>query len=231
MIEIKTIPVQMPFRMGSVNCYLLENNANFVLIDTGSSNRRSELEKEIKNAGCKPGQLKLIVITHGDFDHMGNAAYLREEFGAEVAMHPNDAKMAEYGDMFSNRKQQNILIRKIAPILFGFGKGERFRPDILIEDGDDLSEYGIEARILSIPGHSMGSVGVLLESGEMFCGDLFENLKSPSLNSIMDDMDAAKASVERLKGLEIKTIYPGHGQSIPKEQLVENVLDSEREQP
>ena len=223
MTKIKTITIMMPFKMGSVNCYLLENNANYVLIDTGSSNQRSELEKELENAGCKPGQLKLIVITHGDFDHTGNAAYLRDKYGAAVAMHPNDAKMAENGDMFSNRKKQNILIRKIAPILFGFGKGERFRPNILVEDGDDLSEYGMEARILSIPGHSMGSVGVLLESGEMFCGDILENLKSPSFNSIMDDMDAAKASAEWLKGLEIRTIYPGHGKSFSMEQFIENV--------
>jgi hydroxyacylglutathione hydrolase len=229
MTVIKAITVMMPFRMGSVNCYLLENNANYVLIDTGSSNQRSELEKELEKADCKPGQLKLIVITHGDFDHTGNAAYLRDKYSVEIAMHPNDAKMAEYGDMFSNRKQQNILIRKIAPILFGFGKGERFKPDITIEDGADLLEYGVEARILSIPGHSSGSVGVLLESGEMFCGDLLENLKMPSLNSIMDDMDAAKASVERLKGLEIKTIYPGHGQPFSKEQLFEKVLIPEGE--
>ncbi len=223
MIEIKTIPVMMPFKMGSVNCYLLENDANYVLIDTGSSNQRSELEKELENAGCKPGQLKQIVITHGDFDHTGNAAYLRDKYSVEIAMHPGDVKMAEYGDMFSNRKKQNILIRKIAPVLFGFGKSKRFRPDILVEDGDDLSEYGIDARILSIPGHSMGSVGLLLESGEMFCGDLLENLKSPSFNSIMDDMAVAKASVERIKGLEIKTIYPGHGKPFSMEQFIENI--------
>ena len=229
MTEIKTITVMMPFKLGSVNCYLLENNASYILIDTGSSNRRGELEREIENAGCKPGDLKLIVITHGDFDHTGNVAYLCEKFSAKVAMHPNDVKMAEYGEMFSYRKQPNILIRKITPILFGFGKDERFKPDILVGEGDNLSDYGIDAKILSIPGHSMGSIGVLLNNGDLVCGDLLENLESPSLNSIMDDMAAAKASVERIKGLEIKTIYPGHGKPFSKEQLIENVLVSEGE--
>ncbi len=50
-------------------------------------------------------------------------------------MHPADTKMVEDGDMFSNRKKQNILIRKIAPVIFGFGKDKRLRPDILVEDG------------------------------------------------------------------------------------------------
>jgi hydroxyacylglutathione hydrolase len=220
MANIKTIITMMPFKFGSVNCYLVENNANYVLIDSGSSNQRDELVKEIEKAGCKPRNLKLIVITHGDFDHTGNAAYLRNKFDVKIAMHNDDVKMAEHGDMFSNRKKPNILIRKIIPLVFGFGKRKRFKPDILIEEGDDLFEYGISAKIISIPGHSKGSVGILLENGDFFCGDLFENLAGPSLNSIMDDMVAAKASIERLKRLDTKTIYPGHGKPFTMEQYI-----------
>ncbi|HWR70506.1 MAG TPA: MBL fold metallo-hydrolase, partial [Dehalococcoidia bacterium] len=63
----------LPFRIGRVNCYLIETDSGFVLIDTGASNRRKDIEKELESAGCKPGDLKLIILTHGDFDHMGNA--------------------------------------------------------------------------------------------------------------------------------------------------------------
>ena len=76
MSKIKTISLLLPFKFGSVNCYLIENDSKYILIDTGSSKQRTQLEKELKNAGCKPGNLKLIVITHGDFDHTGNASYL-----------------------------------------------------------------------------------------------------------------------------------------------------------
>lgn len=213
MTKIKTISLLLPFKLGSVNCYLIENDSNYVLIDTGSSKQRTELEKELENAGCKPGHLKLIIITHGDFDHIGNAAYLRHKFAAQVAMHQDDSGMAEYGDMFVSRKQPNILIRKIIPILSGFGKEERFKPDILIKEGDDLFGYGLKADVISIPGHSKGSIGILFDNGDLFCGDLFKNKENPSLNSIMDDMAVAKASVERLKRLEIKTVYPGHGKT------------------
>ena len=47
---------------------------------------RSILDK-LAGAGCQPGQLKLIVLTHGDVDHAGNAAYLREKYGAPIASH------------------------------------------------------------------------------------------------------------------------------------------------
>ena len=107
--------------------------------------------------------------------------------------------------------QGNFIIRTLAPILFGFHKSKRFKPDLYIDDGCDLSEYGIDAKIIHIPGHSRGSIGVTTADGDLFCGDLFENGDKPKLNAIMDDRVAAKASIERLLKLDIETIYPGHG--------------------
>ena len=76
-------------------------------------------------------------------------------------MHRDDAGMAERGDMFVNRKRPNLLVRSLIPLFTGFGAAERFTPDLHLADGDDLAQYGLEAAILSLPGHSRGSVGVL----------------------------------------------------------------------
>ncbi len=217
--EIKVISLALPYRLGRVNCYLLETDTGHVLIDTGGSNRRADLQKELESAGCTPGSLNLIVLTHGDFDHTGNAAYLRQTFGAKVAMHPGDAGMVERGDMFWNRRKPNILIRVMTPILFRFGKSKRFVPDLYIEEGHDLSEYGFDAQVVSIPGHSKGSIGILTTTGELFCGDLLENTDKPSLNAIMDDVAAAKKSVEKLRNLGVTTVYPGHGRPFLLEEI------------
>lgn len=218
--KIKTISLLLPYKLGSVNCYLIETDTGYILIDTGCSNKRTDLEKELESAGCKPGNLKLIVLTHGDFDHTGNAAYLCKKFGTKIAMHYDDSGMVERGDMFWNRKKGNILIRMMVPILFKFSKSERFKPDLYIEDGYDLSEYGFGAKVLHIPGHSKGSIGILTASGDLFCGDLLANRDKPVLNSIMDDSDAANASVEKLRSLKISTIYPGHGKPFPMELFI-----------
>lgn len=217
------IEVKLPMKFGSVNCYLIEMNSNFFLIDTGSSNQRKELDQKLKEKGCKSGKLKLIVITHGDFDHTGNAAYLRKAYEAKIAMHSDDVEMAEKGDMFSNRNRPNILVQKIAPLLFGFGRNERFKPDILINGEYDLSPHNIDAKVITAPGHSKGSIGILMGNGDFYCGDLLENLGIPKLNSIMDDPVAAKESVEILKRYEIKTIYPGHGEPFTLKQFKENI--------
>ncbi|MGD8794607.1 MAG: MBL fold metallo-hydrolase [Anaerolineae bacterium] len=210
--NVQTITLAMPLKLGTVNCYLVETGGGFVLIDTGGANRRAELDSALTRAGCRPGDLKLVVLTHGDFDHTGNAAYLRDKFGARIAMHRDDAGMAEQGDMFWNRSSGNAIIRLLAPILFRFSRSNRFRPDLTLEEGDDLSEYGFDARVLSLPGHSRGSLGTLTAGGDFFCGDLLENTKEPAINAIMDDSAACEASLEKLRGFEIDTVYPGHGQ-------------------
>lgn len=216
--KIKTINLSLPFKLGSVNCYLIKADTGFVLIDTGSSNARQELERELENARCFPGDLKLILITHGDFDHIGNAVYLREKYVTKIAMHSADVPIAEHGDMLANRKNINFFSRMIAflvPRLMRFGKSERFTPDILLYDGDHLSEFALDARVISIPGHSSGSIGILTAGGDLLCGDLFENTVNPGLGSIMDDLTSAQASVEKLKGFTIATVYPGHGKPFP----------------
>jgi glyoxylase-like metal-dependent hydrolase (beta-lactamase superfamily II) len=218
MTQINTIQIMMPFKLGSVNCYLIKNDSNYILIDTGSSNQRIALEKELESAGCEPGKLALIILTHGDFDHTGNAVYLREKYKAQIVMHVDDLGMVENGDMFFNRQQPNILIRKIIPVFLGFGKSKRFTPDYFVGEGDDFSAHKFNAKVISLPGHSKGSIGILLSGGELFCGDLFENLKGPSLNSIMDDVDTANSSVEKLKNHKIGTVYPGHGKPFLMEQ-------------
>ncbi len=211
--QIRTISLKLPFRMGSVNCSIVETSNGYVLIDTGASNRRGQVEKELESAGCNPGDLKLIILTHGDFDHTGNAAYLRSKFGARIAMHRDDAGMLERGDMFWNRKSGNFLIRAVASFLFRFGKAERCSPDLYLEDGQDLSEYGFDARVLHIPGHSRGSIAILTAEGALFCGDLLEYKGKPVLNSIIDDRAAAEASFDRLKGLKVRAVYTGHGEA------------------
>ena len=198
MSDVRILSVPILFRWGRVNCYLLKAAGGFILVDTGGKGGRSALDCELAKAGCAPGNLRLVILTHGDFDHIGNAAYLRDKYGARLAMGRDDAGMAERGDMFWNRSSGSALLRSIVPILFGFPKTSRFTPSLYVEHGDVLSEYGLEARVISLPGHSRGSIGVLTVAGDLFCGDLLVNSGEPAVNSIMDDPAACRASLSRL---------------------------------
>lgn len=208
-------------RLSSVNCYLVKNTSGFFLIDTGMAGTRANLEKELEQAGCNPDNLRLIVITHGDSDHSGNGAYLQEKFGTKIAIHPDESKSIESGNFLASRNANltflnKILLGLIKPF-FALRKADRFKADVFLKDGYNLLEWGLDAAVLHIPGHSRGSIGVLTDSGELFCGDLMSNDGQPRLHFV-DELEAAKASVEKLRMRAIKVVYPGHGKSFTMEE-------------
>jgi glyoxylase-like metal-dependent hydrolase (beta-lactamase superfamily II) len=73
--------------MLSVNCYGITTERGFVLVDTGMRKHRTALEERLRSAGLDLTSLRLILITHGDSDHIGSAEYLRKKCGAPIAMH------------------------------------------------------------------------------------------------------------------------------------------------
>ncbi len=190
------------------NCYLLRTEKGYVLIDTGRKSKRKKLEQELIRAGCKQGNLDLIILTHGDFDHTGNCVYFREKYHTKIAMHKYDIGMVEYGDMFWNRQTGNKVIKKIINLTFNI---EQFKPDIELDEQSDLSQYGLNAKIIYLPGHSKGSIGILTSNKNLFCGDLFTNRKKPVSNSLVDNMNDLNGSIEKVKSFDINMVYPGHG--------------------
>ncbi len=78
MHEIQIIPLKVP-------CYLVKTSSGFFLIDTGDSSDCANLEKALGQAGVTPENLKLVLLTHGDFDHTG-ICILQQTYGAKIAM-------------------------------------------------------------------------------------------------------------------------------------------------
>ena len=207
------IRIRLASGMFGVNCYAVVAGQGFVLVDTGMRKQRAALEEKLGVGGVGFAALRLILITHGDSDHIGSAAYLREKSGAPIAMHSADVPMSAKGDMFAGRKRPNPLIRALLWPMLRFPREYRFEPDLLVDEDTDLTEYGLlGARILVLRGHSAGSIGLLLPDGSLLCGDILENRKEPRLGAIMDDAPTARASVERLKTLGVDMVYPGHGE-------------------
>jgi glyoxylase-like metal-dependent hydrolase (beta-lactamase superfamily II) len=209
--------------LGGVNCYLVKAGDGYVLIDAGLPNKRADLERALGGVGCKPGSLKLVVLTHGDYDHAGNCAYLREKYGTRIAMHSADAGRVERGDWrwgFKAKPDRFSMLFRVVSFFIRPGEFDTFKPDVYVEDGQDLSEYGLGAEILHLPGHTRGSIGVLTAEGDLFCGDLLDSVRGrPELQFFIDDLAAANASLEKLQSLTVRTIYPGHGKPFPMEAM------------
>ena len=90
-----------------------------------------------------------------------------------------------------------------------------------------LEELGIEGRIIFTPGHSPGSVSVVLNSGEAFAGCMAQNgfpfTSKPTFPIYAFDIEQLKKSWKKLLQIGVKTIYPGHGDPFPVELITESL--------
>ncbi|MGD8764530.1 MAG: MBL fold metallo-hydrolase [Desulfobacteraceae bacterium] len=215
---IHTIP------LGFDNTYVVKDNGA-IMIDGGDPKKGKAFLKSLEEIGIKPEEIQLIILTHGHWDHIGSAAEIKEMTGAKVVMHKNEKhwlqeslKPMPPGVSTWGKISTKLFSWTIVPFV-------HIRPtevDIVLEDDEfSLEEYGISGKIIYTPGHSSGSVSVLLESGEAFVGDLAMNKfplrLSPGLPIYAEDWPKLLDSWQMLLNQGAKMIYPSHGKAFSAE--------------
>ena len=193
---------------GTDNCYLVADGESAILVDTAS---KANLEQVIRE--CDKYKMKLIFLTHVHFDHAENAAELSKRYNIPVAIHKNDEELFE-----SFEKQPLRSYGLVGRVVLGMSlkvlKNTKVdKPDnlIFVKDGDDLSSYGINAKVIELPGHTTGSIGLDVEEKHLFVGDEFDNWITPGIGHLYYDLNAVKNSAEKIGRLGSRTIYYGHG--------------------
>lgn len=213
------IPLFLPLHLGTVNCYLIHVEGGSCLIDCGGKNQRKNLLKALDRIGVETAGLKLILLTHADFDHSGNAAFLKARYGCQIAIHPAELVRVQARDMTRDRRGIPTLARPFLPLIYRFDNADVFEPDVILADGMELTPWNMAARVITTPGHTSGSVSVLTDDGCLFCGDLLENSRSIQVNKLVDNVRAVRRSIRRILNLPCKRIYPGHGKPFTFSQL------------
>jgi hydroxyacylglutathione hydrolase len=212
-------------KLSFVNAYLVKAGDGFILIDTGLGSQWEKLEQELITAGCLPGKLKLVILTHGDHDHSGNCRKLQEKYQVKIAMNQADLPIIE-NQLTGKRKVKAPLMKIMFWIFIAWRKlrknkdsGNKFQPDIFLRDEQSLQEYGFAASVIFLPGHTKGSTGILTDQGELFSGDTLVNNRKPQTATIIENETELEASIAKLRKLKIKKVYPGHGQPFMMENL------------
>jgi hydroxyacylglutathione hydrolase len=205
--------------LGFVNAYLLEAGEGWVLIDAGVPQQWAQLDAQLAQAGVTPENLRLVVVTHGDFDHIGCCAALKKKYHVKIAMHPADAGMARTGVAAKRRSRR--LLGRLFLWFSGFVRGSfpTFEPDVRLRDGQDLAKYGLAAKVIHTPGHTKGSIAVLTASGALFPGDTVGNQGRPDSALYIENDQELRQSIALLKGLGARVVYPGHGSPFGPEEL------------
>lgn len=193
---------------GNVNCYIVTNKDKAILIDTGRKKYREKILEK-----CKEYHVSLIVLTHGHMDHCQNAAYLANALRIPVAMSEKDMDMIP-----DNRKQpmsaKTFLGKIVLSVsLSSFEKDslDVFEPTIYLKNGDNLNEYGIDAKVVELPGHTNGSIGLEIEGDKLFVGDALMNMFYPTVSMLYVDEQEMLSTAKNISELGERTIYFGHG--------------------
>jgi glyoxylase-like metal-dependent hydrolase (beta-lactamase superfamily II) len=142
-------------------------------------------------------------------DHSGSVAYAKEITGANILCHEYAAPFIRDGiSSHDNAKtQEGRFVNAIVPY-------QAVEPDIVITTEFDLSGYGIEGRVIPTPGHSQGSITVILDNGEVLVGDLVGEQNGHMNLLTFEDKDVLIQSLETIASYDVRRIYVSHGESI-----------------
>lgn len=228
--DIRVVPI-WPGSM--INAFLICTPTGCILVDTGLPGTENAIASVLESAGLTWTDIDLIVITHAHIDHAGNAAAIRERSGAPIVGHTADTPyfLGEdqmtfcatgwFGRVF---KATGAIAKPYAP----------FTPDISLDTGQtlDLADYGALGHVLPTPGHTQGSISVLVDGSHAFVGDLISSgillggllrkgrAKRPPFE---DDPAMVGASLEDLVRAGATTFYLGHGDQLPHTEVLRHV--------
>ncbi|MEV1025742.1 MBL fold metallo-hydrolase [Streptomyces sp. NPDC050264] len=210
-------------RLGNdlVACYLIDTPEGITLIDAGLPGHWHDLERELHSLGKSVDDIRGLVLTHGDSDHIGFAERLRSKHGVPVFVHAADADRARTGD----KPKTAVGPMRVGPTLkfFGYslrknGLRARYIGEVTeVHDGDVLDLPG-KPVIVGMPGHSPGSVAIHVPLADaVFVGDalttrhVLTGRTGPQPAPFTDDPAEALASLDRIAPLAASWVLPGHG--------------------
>lgn len=229
---IHQIKVSFPKGMsGHTNIYVIEGDDFNILIDSGWDAPESlwALREGLTSERLKLKDIKTIVITHIHPDHYGLASKVKQLCGAKMAMHKIEADLInsrykDFGELLkkteeelrqngvpqaelSELKDASLWINQfVAPDL----------PEVMLDDGDKVSNGSFDIEVLRTPGHSPGHI-CLYEPRKklLFSGDhvLYDTTPHVGFNPQSGDNPLGDyiSSLKKLEGLEVNFVFPGHG--------------------
>ncbi|MBK9388725.1 MAG: MBL fold metallo-hydrolase [Bacteroidetes bacterium] len=204
---------------GRSNVFLLTDGKNNILIDTGPGFMWKTLEMRLKQSGVNT--IDYLILTHTHYDHAENAWRIREKYKAKVIVHRSEAEYLASGDNilpqgtnWFSRLLVRIFIKK-------FNSFARYTPcsyDLLIDSFYDLKDPGFNAYILHTPGHTPGSLSVIIGHEIALVGDtMFGIFRGSVFPPFANDVRSLVKSWGDLLETGCNIFLPSHGSENSRE--------------
>lgn len=200
------------------NLYIIRGKNGDILIDTGFVGRKKYLKRWLDKYN-----IKLIILTHAHLDHAWNAAYIKKLYNCEIALGINDVYNIDNSKIHSVpskdkyylwTKLMNYFMRKLVPAWFDV--------DILLKNNQIIRRYGIELKIVDLPGHTNGSIGIIYKD-YLFAGDALVNRRKRVQIAFQNqNNEEALNTYQKILGISPKIVFLGHDRYVTLEELRES---------
>lgn len=204
-----------------VACYLVADDSGVTLIDAGVAGQWDEFLAELAAMGRHVEDVRAVLLTHGDEDHIGFAERLHREHGVPVWVHEADAGRAR-GEGKPSTGWGKVRLGPLAQFLWYAARKGGLRTTYLTEvrtfaGGEELLLPGSPV-VIPVPGHSPGSVAFSFPAvSAVIVGDalttrhVLTGALGPGRAPFTDDPRSALESLSNLEGIEARWVLPGHG--------------------
>lgn len=224
-IKIKTLK-------GGCNIYVVSDGKDSIMIDAGIYKSFASIMEQVKINSIDPDSIKYIILTHTHYDHVGSLKLIHEKISAKIVVHQNEA--ANLADGFTIIPKGTYfpfttitnLGRKHTPDL---GRYNPVQADVSVNESLVLDNLSFKVELIHTPGHTEGSMSIVIENEFAFVGDnLFGIPLFSAFPPFANDVPTLFKSWKKLESLQCKRYYPGHGKPITYEKLVKEVKKLEK---
>jgi hydroxyacylglutathione hydrolase len=198
-----------------VAAYLIYRPGEAILVDCGNSGSEMRILQILKSLGLEPDMLKLLILTHVHFDHAGSAQKLKEETACRIMAHRSEETRLRKGKTpipAGTRWKAKFLVgigRLFASRIASFPGAE---VDLMVGESFDLEEFGFPGKVYHTPGHTHGSMVVVMNGGELIGGDTIFGLDGKQhFPPFAEDLPALLRSWHLIRDLQPTLLFPAHG--------------------
>ena len=197
------------------NTYILVDEDGLTIIDAGLPRSEKKILKYIASLGKSAEDVKRIILTHSDLDHVGGLAALQKATGARTYASQSEADAIAIGKPSRQITSTGFSLRRIFFALVDpFFKASPFRVDEILAEGQNLPVLG-GLRVVATPGHTPGHISLFAPTlGVLFCGDSMvadESGIHGSRPMVTWDEARAKESARKQAELGASIVCSGHG--------------------
>lgn len=201
--------------LGMVNAFIIEEEGT-ILVDTGTKSSAKKLVHYLMKHQYLD-KINLIILTHNHSDHIGGISKILEYKDIPVLMHRLDVD-AMMGLIHDDVKPQVLLTK----FIYLFKKDYtpiKVSPTQIMESTIDLSPYGVKGHILHTPGHTKGSISIVIGQEAIIGDQLMAFRKLPHKPIVAYDLNLTKKSMEQLLARDIEKFHLSHGHAYNRQEI------------